>query len=822
MRSLVMLAGFQVRNAILQLLRDPRRLIPAVLMVSLWIGGESFPWSRLEGVFASPEAGKVLLPWIPVIRTSVFLLLAILMSGEIDRACVSAALEFSRADIDYLFPSPVSRRHLLAARLPLAGLFVVMITAVLAFGFSLIWLPLQEMLPGRHAHGAWTAALAAAFCFGGYANIAIAIELFCVRRTGRIIRACLIGATVVVLGAIGLAWWQNGIDGLGAVAANPFVTALFYPCRLCADAALNPLTGGSNVAQTAGLGLFFVATFVLLFTRRANYYEAAMLASERVRLMRTASIAEQAIAPGQAGMRRKGDRPYTIPEFGRGPWAIAWAHLAAAAKQPWLNFVLPVIGGALLVVLSRLAPYPRRDFVLGMCVLEFCVLVPAAMAQMTYQRSMRRMSLMKALPVPGWQAVLAEVLSRVVRVSLAFLGIAGALLAFHHPYPLAYVPLLLIALPVEIFCLDMVMYGVVLCFPSSEDKIQAIQAGFVAIMLNIAILSVQGMLPRLAVLSGVSHTGSVLVGIAGVLGAAALAVSFTTRLYRTHQPGLERGLMRTVERLPEPDEAVVIALLMPWLVFYVLTILAVRFPGLQHADPLVIQLACQFGLMFFPVLLWARFAGLRWRPTFSWRPAATAEMAGAAMMGAGVIPWFVVLGALQPAYFGHGPRAVLMYLSDFLPALTRYPILAPVVLAVAAGFCEEMVYRGPVLAGLRRSLSPRAAVFASGAIFAACHFDAGGMIDRTLLGALLAWIVLRTGSIFPAMLLHAVFDFGLFAWYSALLGHYGPAALDFTSTHLSVTLLVGAVLVAAGLGLLRTTWRSRRPAEPRVAVAAGA
>lgn len=81
-------------------------------------------------------------------------------------------------------------------------------------------------------------------------------------------------------------------------------------------------------------------------------------------------------------------------------------------------------------------------------------------------------------------------------------------------------------------------------------------------------------------------------------------------------------------------------------------------------------------------------------------------------------------------------------------------------LSMAAGFGEEIVYRGyaiPVLAGLVGTIG--AAVLTS-AVFGVLHAYQGavGIVRTGLLGGLLAWGFLATGSLWPAITAHAVID----------------------------------------------------------------
>lgn len=86
-----------------------------------------------------------------------------------------------------------------------------------------------------------------------------------------------------------------------------------------------------------------------------------------------------------------------------------------------------------------------------------------------------------------------------------------------------------------------------------------------------------------------------------------------------------------------------------------------------------------------------------------------------------------------------------------------------VLLALAAGVCEELLYRGllfAVLGALLPALSPWLIVVLGAIAFGAAHAYQGrtGILVTTLLGALLGAIYLTTGSIFLVMFLHALLD----------------------------------------------------------------
>jgi membrane protease YdiL (CAAX protease family) len=80
--------------------------------------------------------------------------------------------------------------------------------------------------------------------------------------------------------------------------------------------------------------------------------------------------------------------------------------------------------------------------------------------------------------------------------------------------------------------------------------------------------------------------------------------------------------------------------------------------------------------------------------------------------------------------------------------------LTLLLMALSPAICEETLFRGPILRGLRARLSPAAAAVMTGVLFGLFHLDIYRLIPTTILGVLLGFITLESGSIIPAMLAH--------------------------------------------------------------------
>jgi CAAX protease family protein len=110
-------------------------------------------------------------------------------------------------------------------------------------------------------------------------------------------------------------------------------------------------------------------------------------------------------------------------------------------------------------------------------------------------------------------------------------------------------------------------------------------------------------------------------------------------------------------------------------------------------------------------------------------------------------------------------RALAVQLRPVAALLPRTPTERRwfALLAVTAGICEELLYRGFGLAALRwaaPNLGKSTLIILTGAAFGLAHLYQGrlGVTVTGILGAYFAWITIATGSLIPVMVLHALLD----------------------------------------------------------------
>jgi sodium transport system permease protein len=322
------------------------------------------------------------------------------------------------------------------------------------------------------------------------------------------------------------------------------------------------------------------------------------------------------------------------------------------------------------------------------------------------------------------------------------------------------------------------------------------------------------------VLSGQASVGAFLLAFAASCVYAGLMLSVAARLFTTEnlvnpawEPLSMKGLRRPSRRerrLPAVDEALALFALVLLLVFYVS-------PAFRSWGLLPAMAGNQILIMAGSALLFAWLGRYRWVETFSWRGPTGRQMLGGALLGLGLVPWVNLLALAQNTVWPMPPAQVRSMTEAFLPSLIQYPLLTPLVVSLLAGTCEEVLFRGPILAAFVRRWPVWAAVLASSVLFAAAHLYLHGLLPITLISLVLGWVVVRTGSIFPAMLLHFTYDFaklGISSWAVQSMGAERVLELasrpdagftePFGPGWVAAALVVGAALAATGWRLCMT------------------
>ncbi|HOT95972.1 MAG TPA: type II CAAX endopeptidase family protein [bacterium] len=196
-------------------------------------------------------------------------------------------------------------------------------------------------------------------------------------------------------------------------------------------------------------------------------------------------------------------------------------------------------------------------------------------------------------------------------------------------------------------------------------------------------------------------------------------------------------------------------------------------------------------LFIIPAILYVLKRKLPFRRTFRLNPVTlpilfcTLLLAIPVMILGDELDRIIALFFPLPSWFDVGDLLAIDSLTDALLIIGNG--------VVVAAIAEEMLFRGLVQRTLEHLNEAATAMALSAILFAMFHFNIWWMIQITLLGLVLAYITWKSGSIWPAVMLH-----GLNNLLSILVNNAGPEKLSWYAGEVHVKW----IWIAAALILL--------------------
>ncbi|MEE3467442.1 MAG: ABC transporter permease subunit/CPBP intramembrane protease [Eubacterium sp.] len=174
---------------------------------------------------------------------------------------------------------------------------------------------------------------------------------------------------------------------------------------------------------------------------------------------------------------------------------------------------------------------------------------------------------------------------------------------------------------------------------------------------------------------------------------------------------------------------------------------------------------------------------------------------GGLLLGIGMIGIGMVFASLMIQLFPEEGTSVSTQLTDLFngPALWVW-----VVVSVCPAICEEMLFRGYVLSAFRERYPMWVSIIGVGVFFGIYHTSLVRFPTTALFGATLAYIVCRTGSIFPGMVVHwlnnSIAVISMF--FPEFIRTYLPFLADDVLSLSDMLIVGGFGLVMASVGVL--------------------
>ncbi len=129
-----------------------------------------------------------------------------------------------------------------------------------------------------------------------------------------------------------------------------------------------------------------------------------------------------------------------------------------------------------------------------------------------------------------------------------------------------------------------------------------------------------------------------------------------------------------------------------------------------------------------------------------------------------------------------------------------------VAISLAPAICEELLFRGLIYGSLEKKIGVKKAIIISGLLFGAFHLYPAKILTTGILGIFFAFVVYKTGSIYPAMFIHFL--------NNALALLTGELALNKNLSSLySVVLILFVVFIVYGINYFYKLYRKREVEE---------
>lgn len=395
------------------------------------------------------------------------------------------ALAFSPAEVQFLFPAPISRRGLVHAKL-LRGQLLILVN-------TFIWSVLLR--GGASSLGGWRRGVAMWLLFSTLALHKLGVAIVRANaveheRAGR--RRSIVPAIVfaTVLAAVGYGIWRGwpavrlasvqgvraGADAVIAALSTPIPSIALWPVR----SLLTPVfaaTGTLWVHALPASTLVFLLHYLWVVRLDASFEEAALEATqsrqERIQTIR----ATQGI-----GKRSKRGKIARVPQLaltGRPEVAIAWKNIAAAMRSmAWrAQTIVYFVALVAFAVIAHVTSERATVFFLVMCTIwgGFLLVVGPLGTRFDLRLDLPRLPMLKAYPLSGARIVGAEIagVTLLHSVSIWIIMIVPIVFFLIDPQLFdnrAQFPFILLSIALAIPALNLLMFtvhnGAALLFPA--------------------------------------------------------------------------------------------------------------------------------------------------------------------------------------------------------------------------------------------------------------------------------------------------------------------------------------------------------------------
>ena len=382
-----------------------------------------------------------------------------------------------------------------------------------------------------------------------------------------------------------------------------------------------------------------------------------------------------------------------------------------------------------------------------------------------------------------------------------------------------FVPAILVCM-LAIFAFSMFISAVTMCVTSFAKSYKEANNYITPLMLVVMFVGYIGFIPNLELTQAMAMLpvaniclliknmlvfkvdyGMIAVVLISNVAYAVVAILFLSKIYDSEAIlfSEQKGSLQLFEKRSNLRKGGVPTVSDVWLVVAV-TILLVLYVGslLQVKYGLAGLFGTQLILLLVPLAL-VLYTKKDVRQTYGFTGTGAAGFLGGSLLITGLYPINSMLASGLTQLF---PESAGNVETAFSGILGDSALVSLLVIALAPAICEEMLFRGLILHALKTRYKIASAIFITAALFGFYHMSLVKFIPTGLLGLALCYVVWRTGSIYPAMLMHFLNNAYsvIIIYYPEQVGRIFPVFVQETFTLSDGLLLLGAGLFLTGIG----------------------
>ncbi|MDE6844631.1 MAG: ABC transporter permease [Lachnospiraceae bacterium] len=382
-----------------------------------------------------------------------------------------------------------------------------------------------------------------------------------------------------------------------------------------------------------------------------------------------------------------------------------------------------------------------------------------------------------------------------------------------------FIPAILVCI-LAVFAFSLFISAVTMCVTSFAKSYKEANNYITPLMLVVMFVGYAGFIPNLELTQTMSMIpvaniclliknmmafkvdyGAIAVVLLSNVAYAVIAILFLSKIYDSEailfsdtKAGLQLFEKRSNMKkggLPTVSDVWFVVAVTMLLMLYVGSLLQVRF-GLAGV------FGTQMIILFVPLFL-VVYTKRDFRQTYGFAKAKLTDYLGGGLIAVGMFLLNIVIATGLMEIF---PESAANVETTFSGILGDNAMAALFVIAVTPAICEEMLFRGVILNSLKAKYRIFSAVAITAALFGIYHMSLVKFIPTGLLGLVFCIAAWRTGSIYPAMVMHFINNAVSVAitYYPEQLERVLPILTKTTLSVSDVLCLLGVGAALAGIG----------------------